>query len=497
MTSEGRRLHPAAIGAEALSQLRGLLLPIVIVALIGSSGGDAPGRALIFGLIGMVVSLVAAYVQWQATRWWVDGASVRLRTGVLGTKETSVPLDRVQAVDTVRGPVQRLFGAVELHVQAAGGGRDGEVVLRAVSPAEAEALRAAVRRGGGDVVDTGLEAPERPAGAGAGALAAPAVPAAAWRLGPGGLLVAALTSGSLGVLVPVVAAGSQVLDDVIGAEDARRLVPDTLGEAALLFGAVLALAWVLSVVGTVVAFAGFRVARDGERLRIARGIVERREQSVPVARVTAVRVVESPLRQPFGLATVRLETAGYAREAAAAQTLVPLVRRRDAAGLVARLLPELGAGALDQPLSPAPRRALRRAVGPPVLAALAAAAVAVALAGGDGAPALALVPVAAAYGVLVFRAAGFRLDGDRLVLRGRRLARTTALADARRLPEVGTRASPLQRRARLATLAVAVSSGRRLRVEDLDAGDADGLFARLAALATAPPNGRQERPAAG
>ena len=112
-----RRLHRSAIGAEALDGLRQLALPIVIVAVLGGGlSGEALVRAVGFGLAGLVFSVIVASVQWQSTTWRLDGESVRLRRGVLSESITAIPLERVQAVDTVRGPVQRLFGAVELHV---------------------------------------------------------------------------------------------------------------------------------------------------------------------------------------------------------------------------------------------------------------------------------------------------------------------------------------------------------------------------------------------
>jgi len=487
-----RRLHRAAIGAEALDGLRQLALPILIVAVLGGGlSTEALVRAVALGLAGLVLSVIVAAIQWQTTRWRLDAGSVRLRRGVLSESITAIALERVQAVDTVRGPVQRLFGAVELHVQSAGGGKAGEIVLKAVSPAEAEELREAVRAASGEAaagpdLDALLEAsPERPAGLVAPPPAAPA--RTAWRLRTGPLLVAALTSGSLGVLVPVVAAASQVVDDVLGREDAERLLPSTPAEAALLAGAVLAFAWVLSVLGTIVAFAGFAVAREGGRLRIRRGIVERREASVPVARVHAVRVIESPLREPLGFAQVRVETAGYADEPATAQTLLPLVRRGEVARVLGELLPELElpAEALTR-LERPPRRALRRQLAGPVGLALFVAAVAVAVAGTPGAAALVLVLPAAALGVARHRAAGWRLRDDRVVLRSRRFARTTAVADARRLQAVRSSASPVQRRGRLATLRVDVSSGRALRVEDLEQATVDDLLGRLGTAMTRP-----------
>ncbi|HEV2813602.1 MAG TPA: PH domain-containing protein [Solirubrobacteraceae bacterium] len=461
MTPERRRLHRAAILAEGLGQLRALALPLIVATFAG--GGVS--MAVWLAPIGAVVALIGAFVIWRNTAWWVDGSSIRLESGVWTTKQVSVPIDRVQAIDTVRGPAQRLLGAVEVHVQTAGGGARGEIVLRAVAPSVAEELRGLVR------------------GSSPSAPAAPSAPGPSWTLGRRGLLVAALTSGSLGVLVPIVAGASQVLDDVLGPEDAERLLPDTPQEWLMAAVAVLVIAWLLSVLGTIVAFAGFSVTRDGDRLRIRRGIVERREASVPIARVAALRVVESPLREPFGLAQVRLESAGYANEPATAQALLPLVRRRDVVAVVERLLPEL-AESEPTPLAAPPRRALRRYVVPPTATAALVPLVLVPFLGAQALAALALPLAAAAYGVLAYRAAGWSLDADRLVLRRRGLQRTTLVADARRLPELFARTSPLQRRAGLATLGVAVSSGRRVAVRHLEARATGDLLRRLTRAAT-------------
>ncbi len=469
MTSRQRKLHFAAVGAEALDGVRAMAVPIVVLAVVGGGAStESLGRVLAYGVLGTLASTLFAYIGWTVTWWSVGSDVVRLRTGVLSERIVAVPFDRVQAIDTVRGPVQRLFGVVELHVQTAGGGQRGEIVLKAVTPADADALREAIRASGAPAA----AAPERPP---------EELPS--WRLGRGALVVAALTSASLAVLVPVAAGLSQVLDDVLGSDDLERLFPATAAGAAMLAGAVLALAWILSFFGTIVAFAGFTVSRDGERLRIRRGIVERREASVPVARVHAVRLVESPLREPLGLLQVRVETAGYAAEAATAQTLLPLVRRRDAAAVLHRLLPELDGPPLDQ-LERPPRRARRRFVLPPLAPAVALAAGLIAWLGATALPALALVAAAGLYGEARYRAAGYAFARDRLVVRGRGLARTTYVADARRLQRVGAATSPFQRRARLAHLEAAVSSGRGLRARHLDAAAADDLVRRLIARAT-------------
>jgi uncharacterized membrane protein YdbT with pleckstrin-like domain len=61
------------------------------------------------------------------------------------------------------------------------------------------------------------------------------------------------------------------------------------------------------------------------------------------------------------------------------------------------------------------------------------------------------------------------------VLRCRHIARTTLVADVRRLQEYGTRQTPLQRRRGLADIGVAVGSRHRARVRHLEAATASAL----------------------
>jgi len=470
-----RRLHPAGIAVLALGALRGAALPLLAVFLAGLAGRGLDTHALVRALalagIATAAATAAGVVAWYTTTWQIGTGTLRHRRGVLSVKETDVPLGRVQAVDTVRGPVQRLFGVVGVHVQTAGGGREAEIVLPALSAGDVAALRDAVgaRR-------PAARAPEAPA--------APPEPVRRRRLGRRQLLVAALTAGRLGVLLPVVAALAQLLDDVFQGDEVRdagrlgaTLTPDTAGEWVLLGSGVLLAAWLISMAAVVVTFAGFTVARDGDRLHISRGLIARREASVPVARVQAVRVVEGVLRQPWGLALLRIEVAGYKAEAPAAQTLFPLLRRTEVRGLLDELLPEL-ADAPDR-LARVPRRAARRYALPPALAGLAAGAAAALLVPGAGPWPLLLALAGAGHGLLRWRAAGWRLEDGRLAVRWRRLARTTVLAPAGRLQEHALSQTILQRRARLADVEVRIGAGTRGRVHHLELPTAARLFAAL------------------
>jgi putative membrane protein len=462
-----RRLHPAEIVLAALENLREILIAAVIGLLVGGgAGGMPPVAGLMLALGGVVLAAGIGYVRWRNTTYSVSGGALHFRHGVISPDETSIPLARIQAIDATQGPVQRLFGVQELHVQTAGGGAEGEIVLRAMSDAGAAELRAAA--GLPDPVARDL--PE-------------------WRLGAGALVVTALTAPQLGVILPLVGAFAAAGDDVLfGGGQGEQLIDkliDNPGTVVLVLVGVAVAALLLSFGGAIVAFSGFTLVRDGDRLRIRRGLLARRAASVPLARVHAVDVVEGLLRRPFGLASVRMETAGYRSEAAAAQTLLPLVRVRDVQRLLAEFVPALAEEPRDEPasgtrpLNPPPARARRRYALPPALAGAVVGAVPTVFvpAAWPAVPLFALL--GAAEGLLRHRSAGWRDDGSRLVVRGRVVARRTLLARIDRLQEHGLRASPLQRRAALADFEAAVGSGRRGRVRHLEAGVAGALFERL------------------
>jgi putative membrane protein len=192
--------------------------------------------------------------------------------------------------------------------------------------------------------------------------------------------------------------------------------------------------------------------------------------------------VEGLLRQPFGLTSLRVESAGYGEDAGVSTTLFPLLPRKETQALLLDAAPEF---AVAPPLNPLPKRALRRYVlraTVPVLVLLAAAGLASFLvfefAPRGLAALLLLLPAAVLYGWLRYKDAGWALEGSRLVVRSRLLTRTTAVAPQRRLQWRATVRSPLQRRARLATFSAQVASGgggRELRVTDLGAEAAETL----------------------
>jgi putative membrane protein len=461
---EWRRLHPGAIAVYSADALKNLAFPLLLIIGVNLLGGrldtDGLRRTAIYGGIGLTLSLVSGLARWRTTAYRVEGDVIHHRTGLLRVADTHVPVGRVDALDTHQGPIQRVFGLQAVDVQTGAGGKGGEISLPALTEEAVRELRSAIRERGG-----------------AEAAAPPTGPSR--RLAGRDLLLAALTAGQLGIILPVLAGAGQISQQLVNSrsdeQEALSLLPDTVLGWVLAVAALLLLAWALSTVGALVAFSGFTVRRDGERLHIRRGFVRRSEATVAVHRVRAVRVVQGLFRAPFGLAALHVEVTGYADESAATRTLFPFVRMGEVAALLSELLPELA----DDPrgLAQPPRRARRRYLLWPALAGL-VVGLAAWIFGAGPFPLLAAL-LGLGYGWACWRGAGWRLRDGRLAMSSRRLAWSTLLTPAARLQQHSIAQNPLQRRAGLADLAVAVGKGGHARVRHLEQPVAAELWERL------------------
>src|ERR671913_646832 len=287
MSSE-RHLHPVAMLIGAIGTLRrwisGLVLPGIV--LLMSQGFSL--RTVVLLLVGLlVVGALAAlwgFLSWRATTYAVTGNSFRLRQGVFQKSERTIPLDHVQSVDTVQGIIQRAFGVYEVRIETAGGGTsEPDASLSALDRAAAQSLRR-------EIEGSQRERVEEAEG-----------PTVLRRLSTRDLLVAGATSGQIGVAFSVLAVGYQFLDDFLSEDLLRRLLatlaPSWLMVLLILIPVGLLLAWSLAIAGTVLAYTGFTLSREGNFLYINRGLLERREATIPFSRIQAVRISEGLLRQ--------------------------------------------------------------------------------------------------------------------------------------------------------------------------------------------------------
>ncbi len=470
MMFEPRRLHPVAALISFLKLLKEMIVPVLFVVFVGPGGEGSFEKYYYLGLLVLLVLLLAVgIVSWMRYTYRVEGNELRIEYGIFVRKKRYIPLERIQSIDFSRGILQRMFGLVKVQVETAGGGAQAEAVLTAVKLEVAEQLREALKPEAVDTFEDGVESPETDK-------------EVTYRLTTKDLLIAASTSGGIGVILSAMAALASQIDELIPDDffiEAYEWVVG-LGIVVILAGVFVGavIAWLLSIAGTIIRYGNFTVTRKEDDLIISRGLIEKRQVTIPVRRVQAVRISESLLRQPFGYATLFIESAGGAssKEEDFSTTLYPILRKQETEAFLQEIMPEF---MFASRYTGAPPRALRRYLFRAIVPAAIPAAAAAVWLYPWGLAALFLLPSAALVGYLRWKDAGWTLDSGFLFLRYRQFGRTTVALPKKRIQSMEISQNPFQRRQALAGISSAVISsfaGKHFAVKDLREEDVLDMF---------------------
>ncbi len=455
------RLHLLAVVVVARRFVGASLLPAL--ALFLSAGTRVVLPAV---LLALLVGLPLGFLSWWRFRYRVGGGRLELHSGVLSRSVRTIPVERVRGIHVTEPFLHRLLGLVRVDVEAAAGGeQSAELSLPAVSRAQADELREALLAAGPRVA------------------AVEELPL--YRATPGRLAIAGVTSWSyLFAPAAIVGVALNLADDLPGgfveraAEAAADRFPTDAVGLALVGVAAVALVLASAATGSLLVDWSFTLRDEGERLTTDRGLLTRRVVHLDRERIRGADVRDTPLRRPFGLASVTAIAAGIGgREGGT--TLAPILGNEEISAFLRAVDPH--APGIDAPLTahpPAARsRRLVRAVTLPLVLLAILAALGVVWAAAVAAAALVLgVPLALDR----YRQLGHAFDGRRLALREGSIRRRWSELDPDAAVGFELRTSPGQRRAGLATLTVHLGQGAGSR-RALDIGEeqAAALLRRL------------------
>jgi putative membrane protein len=341
-----RRLHPLTPlikSARVLGALGALVSYQSYRNLQDIEAGWALAGYAVLGLaVIAALAFAISWVSWRYTGFRLSGDQLVIVEGVVARRSRTVPLARVQAVDVVRPVLARLLGLAEVRLEVVGGGKT-EAPLAYLSVPEAQQVRGQLLAVA-NVVHAG---PGALAGsAAASGSAAPGAAGATVQLSKASrtqageqlyavprqrLLISQALTGQV-LMLPVIAVPSVVL----------AITTDGLTFAGL-FGAASAIVGLGSqVVRRLTTEWDFRVVDGADGLRLQRGLLETRSQTVPTGRVQAVRIRRPVLWLPLGWLRVEVDVAGYGGSERAGRTsgvLLPVGTAEEVYEVLARVLP--------------------------------------------------------------------------------------------------------------------------------------------------------------
>ena len=332
------RLHPLSPVARFGVTLGALLLVAVPSVGLGDKGSSQRVDDLIPWLALAAVALISGVTSWLVTRWRVVGGELQIETGLIRRQSLRFPLPRVQAVDVVAPLTARLLGLAEVRIVSAGtGAQHGRLAyLRNDDATAVRAQLLALAHG------LAAETPEPPA-------------APLFRVNNGALVGSVLLRGPL-LVVLFLAVVAAIIAATVGSGIVELL---TTG-LTLVAGAG------LEAARSINADFDFTIGESPDGLRLHRGLLQKRHETIPYGRIQGVRVLRPLPWRPFGWVLVELDVArqagprhegGEVRQLS--RLLAPVSSRQQALWLVSRVFPgvQMELGRTGSP----PRRALLRA----------------------------------------------------------------------------------------------------------------------------------------
>lgn len=469
--SEPKRLHPIAAVVNALRQLKELIIPFLVFVVFGSRGTNWD-LFYFYGSIGAVVLIfVYGVLAWYRFTYRIEQGELRIEYGLIVRKKRYIPFDRIQSLDLSEGILQRMFGLVKVKVETAGSGgmglQDGEAVLTAITREDAEEIHnylISIKKDGlaeqrEEVCDDIL-----------------------YRITMKELLMLASTSGGAGVVISAVLAFVSQFEEFIPYEQIfdrfEHFVKSGMVFVSVVVFVGFLLAWIIAVFGTMLKYANFTVRKVDNDLVITRGLLEKRQFTIPLNRIQAVRISENLVRQPIGYASAYLESAGGSAldHESSKVIILPIVKKSRIPDL---LEPHLKDYQFRTKHMPVPPRAYVRYLLKDWIMVIPVILAAIWFFRPWGYALLLLLAVSALWSYLKYRDAGWSLDEGMLTFRYRNIVKSTVFMRKNKVQSFSVKQSHFQRKKKLATVEAIVKSGHGGtggKVVDLEKQDADAIY---------------------
>lgn len=440
--SEPKRMHPVAAISGLIAALKEFLVPLVLIYFFGRGESQYDWM---FGLI-LILPFAASIGRWMRFTYHIEGTTLKVNEGLFVRKKVTVPKNRVQSVDITAGVIQRIFGLVSVKVQTAGNDQ-AAVDLTAVTIDDAREIMETLR---GETVAEALDDTS----------IANEPPPEVYGITMKQLLAAGATSGQIGVILSIVFTLASQFDDMIDfdqiIETFDKWTPFLSNSTFTLIFTAIVGTWLLAILGTIATYYNFSLVRKERELVVRYGLLKTKQVSIPYNRVQAVRFSEGILRQPFGYGALYVESAGQGDERQSSSCIIaPYIRADEVDKVLTEILPDLTfeVQVLEHPPERSQWRYVLRLVRPAVLVAgLASWLIPF------GWVSLLLLPLSVVLGMAQYRTAGFRIDGDKLLIRTRSIGRTTAVIKRSRVQAAEFKWNPLMHRRDLWSYNVTLAS---------------------------------------
>lgn len=340
------KLHPITSVIYFVKSLKEMIIPLVLIVVANgfNFSFDVHSESFFLQLIPFAIMLIVLFfifvsgiIRWFTFTYWFEQQELRVQYGLFVKKKRFIPFDRIQTLNYKEGIFHRPFGLVNVSVETASSSAGkAEAEFTAITKSAAAQIEMEMNKAKGKqtISHQEIEVNEQ----------------VIFKMTALEQITLATTSGGIGVIIFGVLA---ILTQFIEYLPIERII-DSLANVVetgvilivLVVFVGLVIAWMLSVVWTMISYFDFKVTVEQERIVISRGLLEKKRMTIPLNRVQAVQIIENPLRQLFGFATVRIESAGGSdgekgQGLTASVRLFPIIKKQSMYEPLQQLFPHL------------------------------------------------------------------------------------------------------------------------------------------------------------
>ncbi|SDN39013.1 putative membrane protein [Psychrobacillus sp. OK028] len=463
MSKEKFTLHPISAVINFIKVLKEMIVPlIVVIAVNGFGGGGNEGWTsyivyIIYAVL-LIAMLVSGIIRWKRFRYWFEEEELRIEYGLFVKKKRYIPFERIQSLNYTEGILHRPFGLVKVKVETAGGGatKEADAELTAISKEAAEQIKkemnlAKNRVSESEDQDLPLQLEEQ--------VVQQRKPL--FRMSQKDLLILASTSGGVGVFFSGLAVFVSQFSELIPYETIYNEIIMFIRFGALLIALavffVLLVAWIVSVAITFINYYEFTIRVEDDEIIITRGLLEKKKITIPLSRIQGVRIMENPLRQLTGYATVIVDSAGGSMaEKDEKIRLLPLIKKDQITPILVQIFPNYE---FEASFTRVPKRSRKFFYRLDFLWIIPVAGAVSYFFYPFGLLSLLLLPLSFLLGAWQHKTAGYWMDEKQLVIQYRLFSRVSLWVEKKRIQAMTERTTYFQKKAAVSSIMTTIKSG--------------------------------------
>lgn len=316
-----KRLHIVSVLSEFLKGIRRVIIPAIIAYYIGGKSEQAFFEfeySKLIILVCLFVSILYGLYRYYTFKYKIEKNGVHIKKGIFIKSDTYISKEKIKGFERSRAIIPRIFGLVQIRIKVEGI-EDNNPVINLIAISKEEAI---------DIQDELFEESITQS------VKKSEVPPTSISLSKKSIFLSALTSNNLVpsciTVIVIYYQFNSYLNERIGVPTIELLKNSSLVSIFSWISVVILIAWILSIVQTIIRFGSFSLSRNNGRINITQGIFEKKEMMIKIEDIRAIKIEENIFRQPFGFACIYLESSSGTEGKAGVSTILhPFLKVND------------------------------------------------------------------------------------------------------------------------------------------------------------------------